>query len=134
MSWMMDTSVAIYLRDGQGEIVERVAALGGQPVISIITHVELEGGVYRDPAQTTRRRARLNALLDTIIVLPFGQEAARAYAGILSLTGFSRARILDRMIAAQAISMRLRLMTTNVADFRDIADLQLEDWSLPKGP
>ncbi|HWH18127.1 MAG TPA: type II toxin-antitoxin system VapC family toxin [Allosphingosinicella sp.] len=125
---MMDTSVAIHLRDGTPEVVEKTGDKGGEALISIVTHVELEGGVYRDPSQTSRRRARLDALLEGLTILPFDEQSAQAYRSILEAAGFSRPRILDRMIAAQAISAGLPLITMNAADFRDIPNLVLEDW------
>lgn len=130
MAWMMDTSVAIYLRDGTEELIERVAGLGGDPVMSIVSQVELEGGVYRDPSQTARRRVRLDALLEAVTILPFDEAAAQSYRGIVAVVGFSRTRILDRMIAAQALASGMSLVTTNGADFRDVPGLHLEAWKL----
>lgn len=128
MAWMMDTSVAIHLRDGSPGIVDRLASLGDQPVISVVTQVELEGGVFRDPSQVERRRARLAALMETLIVLPFDDRSVAAYRAILAATGFSPPRILDRMIAAQAIATNLQLVTANAADFRDVPALRLIEW------
>jgi predicted nucleic acid-binding protein len=42
-----------------------------------------------------------------------------------------RSRILDRMIAAQAISTGITLITMNGDDFRDIPGLNLEVWPSP---
>ena len=55
-----------------------VAALDGPILISIITHVELEGGVYRDPPNASALRARLDAILEALPVLPFDDAAADA--------------------------------------------------------
>ena len=128
MGWMLDTSVAIYLRDGHEEVTERLRALEGEPIISAVTRVELESGVYRDLAQAARRRVRLDDMLETFTVLPFDERAAAAYGQILATIGFSRSRIIDRMIAAHAVATGLSLVTSNRADFRDIPNLQLADW------
>ena len=64
MPYLLDANVIIHLRDGDPEITRRIAALEGAVLMSIVTRVELEGGVYRDPAHAPLRRARL----DTCIV------------------------------------------------------------------
>ncbi len=51
MSYLLDTNIAIHLRDDDPMTVARVTALDGAVLLSIISRVELEGGVHRDPAQ-----------------------------------------------------------------------------------
>ena len=51
MAFLLDTNVAIHLRDGDPMVTQKVAALEGAVLISVVTRVELEGGVYREPAQ-----------------------------------------------------------------------------------
>lgn len=60
MAYLLDTNVAIHLRDGDQAVTERVAALDGAVLMSVVTRVELEGGVYREPAHAAVRRARLD--------------------------------------------------------------------------
>ena len=50
MAFLLDTLVAILLRDGNPPVTQKVAVLEGVVLISIVTRVELEGGVYREPA------------------------------------------------------------------------------------
>jgi predicted nucleic acid-binding protein len=97
---LLDTNVAIHLRDGDVEIGRKVAALDDATLLSIISRVELEGGVYRDPAEAGVRGARLDAVLETLPVLPFDAAAAEAYRDIVAAAGYSRRKLLDRMIAA----------------------------------
>ena len=54
MAYLLDTNVAIHLRDGDPGVTARVAALDGAVLLSIVTRVELEGGVYREPAHAAR--------------------------------------------------------------------------------
>ena len=61
MAFLLDTNVAIHLRDGDPLITQKVAALEGAVLISIVTRVELEGRVYRELAHTPIRRARLES-------------------------------------------------------------------------
>jgi predicted nucleic acid-binding protein len=53
MAFPLDTNVAIHLRDGDPKVMQKVAALEDAVLISVVTRVELEGGVYREPAQGT---------------------------------------------------------------------------------
>ena len=128
MSHLLDTSVAIPLRDGDPEVWRRAASLEVAPYISILTAAELEGGVYRNPALSEKRRAALNALDGKLDVLPFDDEELAAYRAILESIGFNRAKVLDRLIAATAIAHGLSLATRNARDFRDIPGLTIEVW------
>jgi hypothetical protein len=127
-AFILDTNVAIHLRDGDPVISAKVAALDGAVLLSIISRVELEGGVYREPADIAARRARLDAMLDILPVLDFGAEAADAYRAIVQATGYSRRKILDRMIAAQALTHRATLVTCYPARFQDVPGLALLAW------
>jgi predicted nucleic acid-binding protein len=128
VSFLLDTNVAIHLRDGNSEIITKVVALQGAVLLSVISRVELEGGVYRDPAQAHLRRPRLDAILDILPVLAFDDVAADAYRAIVETAGYSRRKLLDRMIAAQALVHRATLVTMNGADFRDVPGLGLLEW------
>lgn len=128
MAFVLDTNVAIHLRDGDVAVTDRVAALDGAVLISVITRVELEGGVYREPAQAAVRRARLDVMLAAIPTLDFDAAAADAYGAIVAHGGYSRRKLLDRMIAAQALVHRAALVTSNADDFSDVPGLQLLAW------
>ncbi len=124
----MDTNIAIHLRDGDEAVTARVAALEGGILLSVISRVELEGGVYRDPARAGVRRPRLDAILAALPVLAFDDAAADAYRQIVEVVGYSRRKLLDRMIAAQALVHRTTLVTLNRGDFLDVPGLDLLSW------
>lgn len=128
MSYLLDTNVAIHLRDGDGDIIAKVVALQGAVLLSVVSRVELEGGVYRDAAEAPVRRPRLDALLEVLPVLAFDDAAADAYRTIVEAAGYSRRKWLDRMIAAQALVHRATLVTMNGADFQDVPGLSLLAW------
>lgn len=75
---------------------------------------------------------RLDKLLSRFVVVPFDASVVRIYGQIVAACGFSRPRILDRLIAATAIANDLTLITINAADFRDIPGLKLEAWPAPQ--
>jgi predicted nucleic acid-binding protein len=129
---IIDTNIAIHLRDRDREILERLANFAQPLMLSIITQVELEGGVpSSEPDVRARRRASLDELLADLPAIDFNAAAASAYADIVAVTGYSRSRTLDRMIAATAIANNASLITINGKHFRDIPDLDLIEWDSP---
>lgn len=130
MSFLLDSNIAIYLREGVVDIVRRVDGLPQKPFLCAITRVELEGGVYADADLRVRRRHAVDALLLMLPMVDFDVEMSAVYGKILEKTGFNRRKIIDRMIAATAIVSGMTLITTNSADFDDIDGLDLEVWNL----
>jgi tRNA(fMet)-specific endonuclease VapC len=128
VAFLLDTDVAIHLRDGDPGVTEKVAALGEAVLMSIVTRVELEGGVYRDPPNARVRRARLDIILAAIPTIAFDDAAAAVYGAIVANAGYSRRKLLDRMIAAQAIVHRATLVTLNGGDYADFPGLSLLVW------
>jgi len=131
LAWLLDTSVAILLRDVESGADVRLAALDTIPALSIVSQVELEGGVVAKPSLAAKRRAALDRMLATLPVLPFDAPCVAGYRRIVEQAGFSRRKIVDRMIAATALAHRLTLVTLNGADFADIPELALEVWPAP---
>ncbi len=117
------------LREGEAAILTRAELLQSPALLSIVSVVELEGGVPAAPEGAAVRRLILDEMLRTLDVLPFSKGEAAAYRRIMEACGFSRRLIVDRMIAATALANGLSLATLNPRDFRDIPGLQLEDWS-----
>jgi tRNA(fMet)-specific endonuclease VapC len=129
VAYLIDTNIAIYARDGVDAVLGKLAEHDGEVLLSALSLAELQRGLYRDPASTAIRSARLAILLRAIPVIPFDAAAAQAYGQIIAQCGWTRGRDYDRMIAAHAISSSLVLVTNNTADFGDIRGLQLENWA-----
>jgi predicted nucleic acid-binding protein len=128
MSTLLDTDVAIELRDDDAWVRERVSRLTAPLHISAITRVELESGVHREPEEAALKRARLDRMLATIATLDFGPGEIAAYRRILEATGYSRRKTADRITAATALVHGLPLVTLNGRDFRDVPGLELIEW------
>lgn len=125
---LLDTNVAISLRDRLPGTIHRVAGLEALPRFSFLTWVELEGGVSAQHPSAPNRRAAIDDMLRSFDFLPCDAPVVRAYARIIAAAGFSRRRIIDRLIAATALVHDLTLITMNEADFRDVPNLRLEVW------
>ena len=132
MTAIIDTNVAIHSRERNAEILERLTSLPAPPLLSIVSQVELEGGVATPLFDVAaRRRASLDELLAELQILDFDAACAAAYARIIAATGHSRPRTLDRMIAATALAHQASLITINGQHFRDIPGLDLIEWPSP---
>jgi len=129
LAYLIDTNIAIALRDGEPNVLRRFFDHVTGIAMSALSLAELERGLYKDPALTAIRTPRLDSVVRHIPVLPFDADAARAYGRIIAQCGWARGRDYDRMIAAHAISTRSVLVTNNRRDFADIPAVMLEDWS-----
>ncbi|WP_374942450.1 PIN domain-containing protein [Sphingomonas sp.] len=131
MPLLIDTNIAIHLRDGDADVTARIVARRERPAISLVTLVELEGGIYAHPERIEGRKRGVVSLLRRVTVEPVDRVVVEAYGNIARHLGFSRRLILDRLIAATAIVHDLTLVTINGDDFRDIPRLRLEAWPAP---
>ena len=77
------------------------------------------------------RRNRVEAMVHQMDVLPFEEPCVSVYGTIVEKAGFSRRKIIDRMIAATALVHGLTLVTLNGDDFADVPELDLEVWPTP---
>ena len=130
MAYLIDTNIAIHARDGTEAVLDKFIEHDGAVLLSSLSLAELERGVFKNPTFTAIRRARLDILLRHIPVLPFDASSARAYGQIIAQCGWVRGRDYNRMIAAHAISSGSVLVTDNVAGFRDVPGLVIENWAV----
>jgi tRNA(fMet)-specific endonuclease VapC len=128
LAFLLDTNVAIHMRDRNPSVLYTLRDRAIRPRFSIVTQVELAGGLARDVPEMPIRRARFGEMIGEFEWLAFEQREAEEYRRIVSILGFSRTKILDRMIAAQAIVADATLITLNGADFLPIPNLKLEVW------
>jgi len=127
MAAMLDTNIVIHLIEGEPAMVDRLANLPDRPCLSVVTLVEIMGGLSRGGA-APNLRARTEALVSALTILDFGREQADCYDGIVIQLGYARNKVFDRMIAAQAIIAGATLVTRNITDFQDIPGLSTESW------
>jgi tRNA(fMet)-specific endonuclease VapC len=124
----VDTNFAIELRDDPVSAGARLAAITTSPVFSLVTRIELEAGVEREPALAAKRRRLLDRLLADIEIIMMTSADVATYGRIVAACGYNRRLVFDRLIAAQAITRNASLVSANTADFADIPNLKLVAW------
>ncbi len=136
MSYLLDTNVCIALINGT-ELKVRVrsaqAAQRGAPLATsaIVAH-ELWYGVAKS-GRIAQNANRLAAFLDrAVAVLDYSAQDARAAGEIRAELERQGLRIgeCDILIAAQAFSRNLVLVTANTREFGSVKGLVVEDWTI----
>lgn len=131
MPLLLDTDIAIHLRDGYLPIVARVSQIADDVAMSVVTLVELMAELAVGGRLAEHRKAGIADLLNLYELLDLDRRVTEVYGSLIESLGFSRTRVFDRLIAATALVHDLTLVTINGADFRDIPDLKLDVWTLP---
>jgi tRNA(fMet)-specific endonuclease VapC len=122
--YLLDANCCIYLfTHAYPALNRRVEATPlGEICLSAVTLAEVAHGSERGLAPSPKA---LKLLTEQIPVLPFDEEAARAYAKL----PFERGNF-DRLLAAHALSRGLTLITRNTKHFDSLPNLAVEDWTL----
>ncbi len=104
-----------------------------QLAVSVITEMEVEYGLARNPGLSPRVREVMRLLLTTISVLPFERDDARVAAQLRASLNSQGTPIgaYDLLIAACALRRGLTIVTHNAREFARVGGLGLEDWRGP---
>ena len=131
MKYLLDTNTCIYIINKKPpSAVNRIRSKHPDEVsISTITIAELEYGVYRSTCADRNRIALLQFLVPFTII-DFDQSAAAVYGSVRASLETKGSPIgpMDLLIAAQALSQQLILVTNNEREFRRVSGLQIENW------
>jgi tRNA(fMet)-specific endonuclease VapC len=121
--FILDSDIAIFATTAQHpQLRERLAECEPDEVgLSAISYAEIVLGMELGKPPTPEALA---ALVSVVPVLPFGDEAAMAYAKL----PFKRARF-DRLIAAHALSIGATVVSNNPGEFADVPGLKVENWT-----
>jgi tRNA(fMet)-specific endonuclease VapC len=132
MKYLLDTNICVYIIRGKSAKV--LQELSSHPVtdvaVSAITVAELQFGVEKS-SQPAHNQQALNQFLVPFTTLDFDYDAALEYGRIRARLEGQGAAIgsLDTLIAAQAVSRSLTLVTNNTGEFSRVSGLTMEDWS-----
>ena len=131
MKYLLDTNTCIYIINKKPpSAVNRIRSKHPDEVsISTITIAELEYGVHRSKHADQNRIALLEFLVP-FVILDFDQSAAAVYGSVRASLERKGSPIgpMDLLLAAQALSQQLTLVTNNEREFRRVAGLQIENW------
>ena len=131
MKYLLDTNICIYLIKNKPETV----ALKLKEVditdisISSVTTAELYFGVNKS-SKKEQNQSALNTFLLPFEILSFDEKDSFIYGTIraeLERTGFPIGA-MDLLIASQAISRELTLVTNNTYEFQRVKGLRIENW------
>jgi tRNA(fMet)-specific endonuclease VapC len=132
MKYLLDTNICIYIiKKKPPAVLKKVKSKHpGQIAISTITLAELEYGIARSRYPDRNRIALLEFLLP-FTILDFDQAASAQYGHIRSLLQSRGKPIgpMDLLLAAQAKSHGLVLVTNNEKEFKRVEGLQVENWT-----
>jgi tRNA(fMet)-specific endonuclease VapC len=128
--YLLDTNILSDLvRHPQGPVAARIAGVGEPNVLtSIIVACELRYGAARRGSKRLTRQ--VEAVLGAITILPLEPGADRHYAAIRTALERKETPIgaHDMLIAAQARAIRAVCVTANVAEFKRVRGLRVENW------
>jgi tRNA(fMet)-specific endonuclease VapC len=131
MNYLLDTNTCIYIINKKfPSVIDRIRSKQIDEItISTITIAELEYGVERSQHSDQNRIALLEFLVP-FKILAFDQQAATVYGKIRSYLESKGTPIgpMDLLLASQAISHNLILVTNNTREFKRINNLQVENW------
>lgn len=122
LRYLLDSDICIYALLGRSEALRE--HLSEQPegsvAISAVTLAEVGVGY----GAAIDEADELKAFLAQVEILPFDDSAARVYAALPFRRGS-----FDRLIAAHALATGRTLVTNNEADFSDVPQLKVENWT-----
>jgi tRNA(fMet)-specific endonuclease VapC len=130
MNYLLDTNICIYIiNEKPAQVLQRLIQAGRESLaISTITVAELAFGV----AKSTRAdsRVKLENFLSKFPILDWGQDAAWVYGNVRKTLEAKGQRIGERdlLLACQALSLDITLVTNNTREFERIEGLKLENW------
>jgi tRNA(fMet)-specific endonuclease VapC len=138
--WILDTDHVSLLLAGHPQVSRRVAELGADVAITVVTIQEIfNGWVVRinDAKETSNfvrlygKLSRTIALCKRVPVMDFDQSAGDRYQQLITeIPSLSKKRLQkDMRIAVIALSIGAIVVTRNNQDFSQVPGLLLEDWT-----
>ncbi len=131
VQYLLDSDICIYVTKRRTDaILEKFDRFAPVCAISVIVLGELRYGQAKS-ARPAEAAANLDALLQTLKILPLPPEAAERYGDIRAHLQGAGTPIgaNDLWIAAHALSADLTLVTNNEREFRRVPGLKVENWT-----
>jgi tRNA(fMet)-specific endonuclease VapC len=131
MKYLLDTNICLYIMQRRpATVAARFEALSrGDVGMSIITYAEMRVGIEKHPDSRKHNEKILELFVQRVPYLPFDEAAANAYGVLRAAVPDRRRNAMDRLIAAQALSIGAILVTNNEDDFKGYPGLIVENWT-----
>ena len=132
MNYLLDTNICIYIINKKPHaVIERLRRdPPGDMAISSLTIAELSYGAEKS-RYPDRNRIALLEFLFPFAILDFDSSAAADYGRIRHFLETAGEPIgpMDLLLAAQATSRNLVLVTNNESEFTRVPGLRVENWA-----
>ena len=128
---MLDTDICVYTIKGRPDILRvKFNRFAAQLCMSSVTLAELFFGAEKS-SQVERNLGVVESFAARMPVLPFGENAAAHYGEIRAKLEQAGTPIgaYDLMIAGQARSEGLILVSNNTREFERVPGLRVENWA-----
>jgi tRNA(fMet)-specific endonuclease VapC len=133
---LLDTNVLSDFVRGDAEIARRLRATRPEDLaVSTITVMELDYGLSLHAGRARTLGPALDAILDTVRVLPFSRADARS-AGAVRAALRHKGRPIgpyDVLLAGCALARGLTLVTANTEEIGRVQGLVIESWRRQRG-
>jgi tRNA(fMet)-specific endonuclease VapC len=131
MAFLLDTNACIdYLTGRYPRVVTRIQGSSPEDLfLSVVVVAELRYGADHS-ARRRSNHSRIDALVEEIEPLDLDPRAAAAYGRVRAQleAGGTPIGANDMLIAAQALSRGLTVVTDDAAEFRRVKGLKVENW------
>ena len=128
--YLLDTNILSHLvRQPQGAVADHIADVGEANVLtSVIVACELRYGAAKRGSRKLTRQ--VEAVLSAMVIRPLESDIERVYASIRVALERKGTPIgaHDMLIAAHARAIDAVCVTDNVAEFRRVPALKIENW------
>jgi len=129
--YLLDTNTCIFIINKKPiQVLEKLQKTIKKKIyLSSISIAELQYGIYKS-CNIEKNRIALTEFLAPFEILPFDDNDAEVF-GKIRADLKKKGTIIgpyDLLIAAQAISKGLILVTNNVDEFKRVEGIEIEDW------
>jgi tRNA(fMet)-specific endonuclease VapC len=131
VKFLLDTDTCIYALKQDATVLGHLLASRRDDVaVSAITEAELRTGAAKSSSSTKTLRLLQN-FLRPLAIVDFTSDDAATYAHVRAKLERAGTPIgpLDTLIAAQAVTRKLTLVSNNEREFGRVAGLHVDNWT-----
>jgi tRNA(fMet)-specific endonuclease VapC len=128
---LLDTNVVSDFVRGHASVQQRLRESSpGDIAVSTVTVMEIDYGLALEQGRMRRLAGVIDVLLESVHVLPFSRDDARASGTVRAALRRRGAPIgpYDVLLAGCALARGLVLVTANLAELRRVDGLLVESW------